>query len=245
VTALAHFRRPDCTTSGDGEFTIHKSSEKDLIPTVLHHYPICVTYALFEGKVPIADPTYLEERVMNANIILAINSYRELCSMHLTGVSLTSPFLIQKCSEMAADRAKHTVEFIKDSLEQDRIDREKGEIKGFSQSIKLTNILSNFCDEQQIECVPMVAEETVESDEEMEDTAVDGSSNNFKKVDGNTIATKWKDQSEESSSSSGSEIDIVAGVHKQPQQQQKMPKPETIEINSSDEDEEKETIVLN
>jgi hypothetical protein len=238
---LAHFKRPDCTASGDGEFTIHKSSEKDLIPTVLHHYPICVTYALFDGKIPIADPTVLEERVTNASIILAINAYKELCSLHLTGVSLTSPFLIQKCSEMGAERAKHVVEFIKDTLEQDRIDREKGEVKGFSQSIKLTNIPSNFCDEQMIENLQIEASENesgVDDDEEMK-TAEDGS--NFKKVDKNTIASKWKDQSDESSSSDDSEIDIVASKQKV---QQPKPKDEIVQVDSSG-DEEMETVVLN
>jgi hypothetical protein len=238
VSALAHFRRPDCTASGDGEFTIHKSAEKDLIPIVLHHYPICVNYALYEGKTPIADPTILEERVTNASLILAVNAYKELCSIHLTGVSLTSPYLIQKCSEMAAERARHIVEYIKDSLEQDRIDRENGQVKGFSQSIKLTNIPSNFCDSQEIDQV-MDTENDTQSDgsQEEEMTAEDS----FEKVDSNTVASNWPKE-DESDDSSVSDVQIVENSPKK----KTIKQPEIMEIvDSSSGDEEKETIVLN
>ncbi|KAG5673571.1 hypothetical protein PVAND_003609 [Polypedilum vanderplanki] len=235
VSALAHFKRPDCTTSGDGEFIIHKSSEKDLIPTVLHHYPICMTYALFKGKIPIADPTLLEERVTNAGLTLGINSYKEICSLHMTGVSLTSPFLIQKCSEMAAERAKHVVEFIKSTLEQDSIDREKSNVKGFKQSIILTNVTSNFCDEQSID---NNAEEISEVASNHDEIIVVSQEQKFKKIDENTISTtKWKDENEETSSSD-SEIITLS------QSNQEKSKVESMQIDSSD-DEEKETIILN
>lgn len=48
LTALAHFKRPDVTISGY-EVTIHKESEKDAIPIVLHHYPVCVSYSIFNN----------------------------------------------------------------------------------------------------------------------------------------------------------------------------------------------------
>lgn len=175
------------TTSGDGEFTIHTPAEKELIPIVLHHYPICVSYALFkEGKIPVADPTALEERVSDATLVLAINAYKELCCMHLTGVSLTSPHLIQQCSVNAAERAKRVVDFIKSMLEDDekeRTDQEeksnpkceqniarppkkprKGLIERLAESIN-----TNFRDAQDIEKEEQdeeMAEET--SDEEQE-----------------------------------------------------------------------------
>ncbi len=48
LTALAHFKRPDVTTTGD-EFIIHTHAEKDQIPIVLHHYPVCISYAIFNN----------------------------------------------------------------------------------------------------------------------------------------------------------------------------------------------------
>lgn len=137
------------TTTGDEEFIIHTPAEKDLIPIVLHHYPICVTYALFnEGKTPVADPSALEERVSDASLVLAVNSYKELCCMHLAGVALTSPSLILRCSELAAERSWKIVQFIKSTLEEDEYERKKGNLpKGFAETITLTSVPSNYHDE--------------------------------------------------------------------------------------------------
>lgn len=49
LASLAHFKRPDVTRSGDS-IIIHTLSEKDPIPTVLYHYPVCVTFAIFNNK---------------------------------------------------------------------------------------------------------------------------------------------------------------------------------------------------
>nr|CAD7579658.1 unnamed protein product [Timema californicum] len=46
LTALSHFRRPDVTMTGE-KTIIHDPSERDPIPVVLHHHPVCVSYALF------------------------------------------------------------------------------------------------------------------------------------------------------------------------------------------------------
>uniref|UniRef100_A0A1B0CH49 Exosome complex component RRP45 n=1 Tax=Lutzomyia longipalpis TaxID=7200 RepID=A0A1B0CH49_LUTLO len=90
LAALLHFRRPDVTWTGT-EFTIHTSAEKDPIPLVLHHFPVCVSYVIFQdGSVACADPTDLEERVAQANMVFGLNSYQELCGLHLGGVTLLS-----------------------------------------------------------------------------------------------------------------------------------------------------------
>ena len=72
-----------------------------------------------------ADPTALEERVSDANLILAINAYKELCCMHLGGTILTSPKLIMRCTSKAAERAKRIVEFVKSRLVDDEKERYK------------------------------------------------------------------------------------------------------------------------
>lgn len=46
LSALTHFRRPDVTCDGE-EFVIHNSKQRDPIPIVIHHYPVCITYAIF------------------------------------------------------------------------------------------------------------------------------------------------------------------------------------------------------
>lgn len=47
LTALSHFKRPDVTQAGD-EVIIHTYAEKDPIPIVLHHRPVCISYAMFK-----------------------------------------------------------------------------------------------------------------------------------------------------------------------------------------------------
>lgn len=48
LAALLHFKRPDVTTN-DHEIIVHSFDEKDAIPIVLHHYPVCVSYAFFNS----------------------------------------------------------------------------------------------------------------------------------------------------------------------------------------------------
>lgn len=225
------------TTTGDGEFIIHTPAEKDLIPIVLHHYPICVTYALFnEGKIPVADPTALEERVSDASLVLAVNSYKELCCMHLTGVSLTSPSLIIRCSEMAAERSRRIVEFIKSTLEDDAAERKEGNLpKGFAECIKLSNIPSNFHDEEEIE---EMEESEVASDVE---SVVQTADEDVKVLDTKTVASgTWVKESEEESSSSSEDHDEDMEVKPTKAKPVKAKK----EPSSDDSSEEEETMVL-
>lgn len=46
LSALAHFRRPDVSSDGE-EIVVHTYAQRDPIPTAIHHYPVCVTYAMF------------------------------------------------------------------------------------------------------------------------------------------------------------------------------------------------------
>lgn len=48
LAALAHFKRPDVTIDGD-EVIVHTLAQKDPIPLVLHHWPICVSYGIFQN----------------------------------------------------------------------------------------------------------------------------------------------------------------------------------------------------
>jgi exosome complex component RRP45 len=142
LAALAHFRRPDVSTSGE-EVIIHTFQEKDPIPIVLHHYPVCVSYAIFnKGKIAVADPTCLEERVAEASLVFGINSYRELCGLHLGGTTLTSADLLLRSTTSAAKRAKFIVDLIKSSLAEDEELRARGEVVDFSKCIELDKLAS-------------------------------------------------------------------------------------------------------
>ena len=65
------------------------------------------------------DPTAIEERVSDSQIVCAVNVYRELCGLHLGGNALTSYDLITQCANRAAKRAAEVVQIMKSALEED------------------------------------------------------------------------------------------------------------------------------
>lgn len=210
-----------------------------MIPIVLHHYPICVSYALFSGgTIPVADPTALEERVSDASLVLAVNSYRELCSMHLTGVALTSPNLISRCSEIAAERSRRIVEFIKSTIDEDATERAKGNFpKGFAEAIKLSNVPSNFLNEAKVEKAE--DPETVAMEEDSEEET---SEDEVKVIDSKTVISgQWKEDETVSTEESSSDEDM-------PQETKKPMGVKPVKLSKarhdSDSSEEETTIVL-
>nr|CAH7729018.1 unnamed protein product [Callosobruchus chinensis] len=130
LAALAHFRRPDVTCDGE-EFVIHSIKQRDPIPMVIHHYPVCITYSVFSsGLYILADPTLLEENVADAFLSIGLNAYKELCGLHLGGKADLSPEVIIQTANKAAVRASSIVQQIKDVIEQDNETR-KQEKDGF------------------------------------------------------------------------------------------------------------------
>ncbi|XP_031627984.1 exosome complex component RRP45 [Contarinia nasturtii] len=131
LASLAHFKRPDVTITGE-EIQIHSHNERDPIPIVLHHHPVCVSYAIYEnGAIAIADPSLLEERRSEATVVFGINSYRELCGLHFGGITLASLELLIKCANQGAKRANAVVKQIKAAIEADEKRRANGEPVGF------------------------------------------------------------------------------------------------------------------
>ncbi|XP_047003658.1 exosome complex component RRP45-like [Schistocerca americana] len=142
LTALGHFQRPDFTAEG-GKIIIHSAEEKDTVPITLHHYPVCVSFAVFNnGEHVVADPTELEERVAEAHIVFGMNSYRELCGVHLGGSALANPEMIIQCAIQAAVRASRVVEIMRSALESDAKARTEGADVGFVKSIEKDSLLS-------------------------------------------------------------------------------------------------------
>lgn len=135
LSSLAHFRRPDVTFDGE-DIIIHSEDQKDPIPLELHHYPVCISYAIFSnGEVILSDPTILEEAVSDAHIIVGMNSYRELCSLHIGGSALLAPDTILRTTATAAKRAVIVIDLIKESLGKDKERRLNNEEVGFQHSL--------------------------------------------------------------------------------------------------------------
>ncbi|KAF5308300.1 hypothetical protein FQR65_LT06293 [Abscondita terminalis] len=107
-------------------------SERDPICTVIHHYPVCISYAIFnEGNVLLSDPTLLEEGVADASLVVGLNGYKELCGLHLGGKALMDPDSILKCTTRAANRTNVVIKEIKRVLNEDSEKRSQGLVGGF------------------------------------------------------------------------------------------------------------------
>lgn len=144
LAALAHFRHPDVTSTGD-QIIIHSQSEKEPIPINLHHYPVIVSYALFNsGKQIVTDPTAIEEKVADSLLQLSINSYREICGMHFEGVPLPSSDIIVQCTINAVLVATQLVKQVKQALIEDEQRRLQKPFGGLSESLDLDHILARM-----------------------------------------------------------------------------------------------------
>ncbi|KAF2883680.1 hypothetical protein ILUMI_22495 [Ignelater luminosus] len=142
LSALAHFRRPDISSDGE-EIVVHTYAQRDPIPTAVHHYPVCVTYAMFnEGAVILADPTLLEEGVADAHLMIGLNAYKELCGLHLGGNALMTPQSILQCTSKAAARASVVIQQIKEALEKDQERRNQNKEFIFEDSVQFDKAAS-------------------------------------------------------------------------------------------------------
>ncbi|KAJ1521131.1 hypothetical protein ONE63_002830 [Megalurothrips usitatus] len=147
LAALAHFRRPDVTSTGDG-IVIHDSSDKEPLPTALHHFPVCLTYAIFnKGRHIVADPTLIEEETAEASLSVGMNAYRELCGIHLGGKAISDPDSVLKVVQKAGAAAAEIVQFIKESLAADEKARANNEVCGLSACIRAGNI-TTLCNQR-------------------------------------------------------------------------------------------------
>ncbi|XP_072942168.1 exosome complex component RRP45 [Epargyreus clarus] len=135
LTSLAHFKRPDITRSGESVI-IHSLIEKDPIPTVLYHYPVCVTYVIFGTEILLSDPTFIEESVCMSStedgintaggmLVVGMNQYKELCLLDLTGAAIDNSNIITKAINNAAERCKEVVDVVKKAIINDDTLRRK------------------------------------------------------------------------------------------------------------------------
>lgn len=120
LAALCHFRRPDVTLKGD-VVTVHPITERDPVPLAVHHHPVTTTFAIFHypssgESLTVCDPSRLEEDTMQGKMVLGVNAYREICTLHLAGQILVDKKLVLRLANTAAEKAKRVVERIKAAL---------------------------------------------------------------------------------------------------------------------------------
>ncbi|XP_011193514.1 exosome complex component RRP45 [Zeugodacus cucurbitae] len=166
LSALLHFKRPDVSII-DNDVHIHSAAEKEPIPMVLHHYPVCVSYCLFDdGRLAVADPSVSEERTADSALVFGLNSFRELCCLNLGGTTLTSSTLLLQCATRAARRAKFVVDYVKEKLELDKMAREENRNAGFTECVRLNQITALAENRLSLRLRNFKLQETGESKEE-------------------------------------------------------------------------------
>jgi len=129
--ALCHFRRPDVTLDGR-EVIIHACEERDPVPLTILHYPLSLTFALFnQGKICVLDPTNVEERSADGKLIMGLNAYKELCTLQIGGDGVfINKNAVMSCASIAASKALELVNNLKSSLAKDLSERVKGNYTG-------------------------------------------------------------------------------------------------------------------
>ena len=81
-------------------------------------------------------------------MVIGVNAYREVCTLHLAGQVIIDKNLVLKLSHAAADKSKKVVERIKQSLKEEEERRKKGIIRGYAGALKSRSILQNSADQK-------------------------------------------------------------------------------------------------
>uniref|UniRef100_A0A1A9W695 Exosome complex component RRP45 n=1 Tax=Glossina brevipalpis TaxID=37001 RepID=A0A1A9W695_9MUSC len=205
LCALAHFRRPEVSIIKD-EIRIHTSAEKEPLRMVMHHYPVCVTYVIFDdGRIALADPTLLEERTSDTQLIFGLNSFEELCCLNLGGSALKSPMLLLQCSKKAAKHVKNVVDLVKTSLEKDSEARETGKKVGFAECFRENAIITLDKDRLVLRLRNFTFNDASEDDQSSKETALYSSVNDKPN-------TKWIPEALSDSNDNSFSIESDAGA---------------------------------
>eukprot|EP00090_Calanus_glacialis_P007008 TRINITY_DN15475_c0_g1_i4.p1 TRINITY_DN15475_c0_g1~~TRINITY_DN15475_c0_g1_i4.p1 ORF type:complete len:397 (-),score=171.57 TRINITY_DN15475_c0_g1_i4:50-1240(-) len=155
LAALCHFRRPDVTLKGD-LVTVHPITERDPVPLAVHHHPVTSTFAMFQmagtaETLAVCDPSRLEEECMGGKMVIGVNAYREICTLHLAGQVLVDKKLVLKLTNTAAEKAKKMVEKIKQSLAKEEELRKSGAPRGFAASLQALSIMQNNAEKKEFD----------------------------------------------------------------------------------------------
>lgn len=117
----------------------------------------------------ISDPSYLEEKRSEANLVFGLNSYRELCGLHFGGITLASLEQLIKCANQGAKRANAVVKQIKAALEADENRRSTGEHVGFMRNLQSDRFNSHNEDRLFVRLAKFQLNPTDEMEQELEE----------------------------------------------------------------------------
>ncbi len=124
--ALCAFRRPDVTVDPDapGGIIVHSRADREPLPLTLHHLPLPVSFAFFEGGNVVAlDPMSKEEAAASGTFTVTVNPQGELCAAQKAhGVGIL-PAQVMQCTRIAATKVKDLTAQLRTALEQHEVAR--------------------------------------------------------------------------------------------------------------------------
>lgn len=93
------------------------------MPLAIHHTPLCLTFAYFEGLQPILDPSHIEEILAAGTMTITLNAQRELCVLSKAGGSPLSVDDVMDVVRVGVERVRENVKTIEEALENDKKSR--------------------------------------------------------------------------------------------------------------------------
>jgi len=248
LAALCHFRRPDVSLV-DGEVVVHPVSERDPLPLAIHHHPVTSSFAMFSlspggggETMTVLDPSRLEEACMQGCMVLGVNAYREICTLHLAGQVIINKGLVLKLAAIAADKAKKVVERIKACLKEDAEARKSHAPRGFAAALRKKSILQHSTAARQfnLASVASTARQVVSSTPAPQPVPVSVSKKDgVVEVVPDTMEEVIEASSSDEEEGSESDVEVTAVKSKEEAMEERIT--EKIELDDS---EEEETVTL-
>mmetsp|Transcript_11043 Transcript_11043/g.12629 ORF Transcript_11043/g.12629 Transcript_11043/m.12629 type:complete len:291 (+) Transcript_11043:146-1018(+) len=112
--ALVHFRRPEVSVVGT-DVTVHPLDEREPVSLSIHHLPFCVSFGLYRHDMKpnsrekifiLSDTTEREEAFMHGRLTVVLNQHAEISGIHKQGWPPLSTSNLNRCIEIATERAK-------------------------------------------------------------------------------------------------------------------------------------------
>jgi hypothetical protein len=130
LAVLSVYRRNDVTVNNTSTFTsdsddnnvplvvVHSKEDREPLPLTLHHLPLPVTFALFEGGDTLAlDPTLKEQAACQGQVTITVNPQGEICALQKAdGIGVTAS-QVMRCVRIATQRMSEHVGLLKKALE--------------------------------------------------------------------------------------------------------------------------------
>ncbi|GAB4822397.1 hypothetical protein N2152v2_009443 [Parachlorella kessleri] len=131
--ALMVFRRPDVTVGGgeDGQaVTVHSPEVREPVPLSIHHLPVPVSFAFFEGgSLMVVDPSLKEEAASSGGLTVTLNLHGELCAVQKAkGVGLPASE-IMRCIRVAGQKVEDLTNKLKKALEAHAVARVQARVR--------------------------------------------------------------------------------------------------------------------